>query len=1014
MRLPLLGTIGMSLLMQSLASGQVAHGTPDANSGAEENASLPSAGVAAAPTPPAIPETERIIVRGSFVPSAEDVAANPVLTINRELIEKSGERTAEELIKNLTIANANGVPISNNGTGFTPGASSVALRGLQPSATLVLIDGRRVAPYPIGQNGTDSFIDLNSIPNAAIESIDVLKDGASVIYGADAVAGVVNIKFLHTYHGAEATVEYGNTLDKDSGEESASLLFGAGDEKTQVTGVINYYHRNAIANRDRGFSAVPPGLSTNAIPYNLQLTYDSVLAAGGTPPAGYGPVGNLDGAPDENGNPTALPSVFFGHAPFGTNGTEPASQYTYTARRSVRFNYNAYSLSFPETERYGGFFSAEHKLLGERLIAYADMLHQDVQTHNELAPSATGDFLTLGSTTLFIPPQHPAEAIDPATGLPYGTQGGLTASDLGAPPGAFNPFNPYQQYISGGTRARLAEFGNRLIDNETNAFLTTIGLKGDKLFDGSWGYETGFRYSQIKNTSTGTFVSGVLFDRILNANDPIFNPSSPQFIGTTTPFNPFTDLGTPFPSNQSSVKFATVHPIDIDISNLGTLDANIYTTALFQLPAGGVGFVFGGQFQRENLVQNIDELNRGDIVGSSFTNDTNAGRKSYAFYAETNIPIFSAANAIPGFHALELVAAGRFESFQNNNTNAAVPKLGVKWQPFDESLTIRSTWGEGFLQPSLYQLYGSSSSFLDFTLDIPVTVNSNPNVQPEDSRNFNAGVVYTPKFLPGLTFSFDIYNIESNGVVYLPSPAEVIRRDESGTLLPGEMVLHDPTNGEPIRIIETYQNGASQRARGVDLSLQYQWATRFGTFTSLTQATWLDSFRQAPIAGAPTAEVSGNAIGASDDAYLRWKGISRLDWTWGRLDIVATARYFDGFHEFTTGGRNHWVSQTWFFDAQATYDFIFIGPVEPQPVAGYSKATGDENNGVLEATQSVNYSRVSWRTILNDTSITIGCNNVFGQDPPKAYGFGGSGTGYPGFIYDASGRFVYLTLTKKF
>ena len=152
MRAPIFGVIAISLLLQSITSGQVA----------------PSGVVGAAPTPATIAETERIIITGSYIPSAEEVAANPVLTINRGLLEKSGERTAEELIKNLTIANANGAPISNNATTITPGASSISLRGLQPSATLVLINGRRVAPYPIGQNGTESFVDLNSIPKAAI------------------------------------------------------------------------------------------------------------------------------------------------------------------------------------------------------------------------------------------------------------------------------------------------------------------------------------------------------------------------------------------------------------------------------------------------------------------------------------------------------------------------------------------------------------------------------------------------------------------------------------------------------------------------------------------------------------------------------------------------------------------------------------------------------------------------------------------------------------------------------
>jgi outer membrane receptor protein involved in Fe transport len=202
------------------------------------------------------------------------------LNINRDLINKSGERTAEALIKDLPIANGGGVPISNNGTGFTPGATAVSLRGLGPQATLLLIDGRRVAPYPIGNNGTSSFFDLRSIPEAGIESIEVLKDGASTTYGADAVAGVINIKLRHDYKGVQAQVAYGNTLDKDSGEIRANVVFGIGDGNTNVTGVINYYHRNSLYNRDRGYSAVPIFLSTNSTPENLSLTFDQVVAAG--------------------------------------------------------------------------------------------------------------------------------------------------------------------------------------------------------------------------------------------------------------------------------------------------------------------------------------------------------------------------------------------------------------------------------------------------------------------------------------------------------------------------------------------------------------------------------------------------------------------------------------------------------------------------------------------------------------------------------------------------------------
>ena len=153
-----------------------------------------------------------------------------------------------------------------------------------------------------------------------------------------------------------------------------------------------------------------------------------------------------------------------------------------------------------------------------------------------------------------------------------------THLETGLPADAFNPFNPFEQIISGSTRARLSDFGNRLFDNETDAWLTTLGVKGDKLFDGTWGYDTGFRYSQLKNVQTGQQVSASRFNRVLNAADPIFDPTSPQFIGTTTPFNPFGDYRVPIAANDATVNFARVHPKDEDTSKLWTLDGSVYTT----------------------------------------------------------------------------------------------------------------------------------------------------------------------------------------------------------------------------------------------------------------------------------------------------------------------------------------------------------------------------------------------------------------------------------------------------
>jgi outer membrane receptor protein involved in Fe transport len=1020
--------VTVPILVAASAFAQAVSPTPAGQSPATPmTGSQPGAAGNASPAPqPAnqaggTAETERVIVTGSNIPTAEEVGPNPVLSLNRDLINKSGESSIERFLIDQPVANAQNVAPQNNATGFTPGASTIALRGFDPRATLILVDGRRVAPYPIGIVGI-VFVDLNSIPQAAIQSIEILKDGASTTYGADAIAGVVNLKFRHDYRGAEATVYYGNTLDKDAGRFTSSLIFGIGDGTTEVTGVMNYYHENSIFNKDRGFSQVPPFLSSNASPGNFQLSAAAVAAAGGTVPINPG---------------TGLPrTTFFGSPGIGTTGNTPASNYIYSGGRSQVFNFNLFSQSTPESERYGGYVNFTHKVFGDSFVIYGDMAYQNVKTHNELAAAATGSFQTAGQVTLAIPPHAPGP-----------TLGGPTYEETGVQVGAFNPFNPFQQIISGGSRYRLAEFGNRLFDSETDAFFTTLGVKGDKLFDGTWGYDGAFRYSQLKDIERAQVVSTSRFDRILNAADPIFNPASPQYIGTTIPYNPFGDFRNPPPTNAATVAYATVHPKDYNLSKLATLDFTMYTTALFNLPAGGVGFAFGGQFRRENIDQVPDEINlQGDTIGSSPAAITHGGRKSYGLYTEAIIPIFSAANAIPGFHALEFTAAGRYEAFMNNDTNVMVPKFGMRWQPLDDSLTFRSTWGKGFREPSLYELYASPTASLQTSHDplngtlangapcdprttpgcqplleseTATLTQSNPNLQPEDSNAFTAGIVYTPKYVPGLTLSVDLYDIERTGVVNAPTPDQVLQREAAGALLAGERVERD-AGGFISRVVLSNQNSGAEISRGVDLGFQYQMQTAFGTFTSYTNATYLDAFLFQSVTTLPVTNFRGRTVdeGSSNDGFLKWRGNSRLNWNWNGLDITTSVRYFDGFHEHKPDLLVHWVKQEWLFDVQGSYDFTFVAPVEQAAVAGYSKDAKNVVKGKdgkeVQTSQTANYGLPIWKRALNGTTITVGCQNVFGQDPPQAYGEGGNSVNYPGFLYTPTGRFVYMQLTKKF
>ena len=398
---------------------------------------------------------------------------------------------------------------------------------------------------------------------------------------------------------------------------------------------------------------------------------------------------------------------------------------------------------------------------------------------------------------------------------------------------------------------------------------------------------------------------------------------------------------------------------------------------------------------------------------------------------------------------MEFTAAVRYEAFKNNDTNVAVPKFGMRWQPFDETFTVRATWGEGFREPSLIELYASPTSGLTgvnrypadfvgrscdagglipsrFESETPVVITSSPVVQPEDSRSFSGGIVWTPKWVNGLTLSIDLWNIEQTGVV-IGSTTDVVLDNElaaaegTGGFAPGQAVERN-ADGTIGRIFLPFVNSGNTQTNGIDFGLQYVYPTKYGTFTSVTNATWVNTFQQAVFAGLPQKELNGYTTDpfASNDGYLKWKGVSRIDWAWNGWDLVLTANYLDGFHERYPNGLLHYTSQTWFFDGQLSYDFTFVPPVENQPVPGYSKDAKDVTMGKdgktteSAVTQTAAVALPFWKQVLNGTTITLGCNDIFGTDPPKAYGFGGNSTKYPGFLYDSTGRFVYVQLTKKF
>ena len=939
---------------------------------------------------------EPFVVTGSYIPTTEtavEAGPSPIVRIDRKEIQESGFTNTTELLQSITVSNANAVPISNNATGFTPAASSISLRGLGPEATLVLINGRRVAAYPVGAGGSTAFVDLNSIPLSAIESIEVLKDGASSIYGADAVAGVINVKLRRGLDGSEVFSSYGNTTHQDSSEFVASVATGAVNDKVTLLAGANYYQRQSILHRDRAYSAIAPRLSENSSPMNFEITrFTAANALGQSVQAAIPGVG-----------PAAI--FFFAQsgADAANNGTKLASAYTYSPDRSATYNPNEAAMTYPEIERMGGFASAERKLFGtDNVKGYVDLSYQNVRTEYHLAPTPTGDFTALGQTELIIPARTPnplLTLVNPFLGFVLQVPAGFvvppgsfpgpgtqfvngTAQRLAAP-GAFNPNNPFNQDIADGSRGRLSEFGNRIIRNRTDAFMTTVGVKGDNLA-GRWNFDGSFSYSSIRDETRNSLVSASRFNDIVNANSPIFNRGSSSFIGTTTPYNPFGYYRNPIAANDATTSYARVTVKDTNESTLAQVSAVLSTADLLKFPHGSVGFAVGVDFRREQLDQEPDAFgSSGDLIGQAPRATTTAQRKIGGMFAEAKVPLLP---------RLEATLSLRHERFYTSDDDVTVPKVGLRWQPIARQLTVRGSYSEGFREPSLFERYSTPISVLSSILDPRdafvepeqrVTLRGNRKLEAEKTDYANLGFIWSPTMprLKGLTLGADYWRIHRDRTVEANPQNTVFRAFGAvpGGLQQGEAVYLSASGA--ISVVDAvFFNVGRTRVAGWDFSGAYQLPTdRLGRWELSTVWTLMTTYERAALPDAPLRDVLGlDSTGSGENGFLKLKGRVSLNWSYKGFSVYTQGFYTDGFADADANGVARQVNDRFLINAQVGYSF-----------------RGDHGR------------------FLRDTRVSVGARNLFDWDPPRSLGGGTNASGYPGYLYTAENQFWYVSVSRK-
>ena len=757
---------------------------------------LPALAQEVAPKP-----VPRVEITGSNIRRSEAETASSVITVNRADIERSGKATVAELLQTLAVDNQGSVP-TTFGNGFAAGASGISLRGLGAASTLVLMNGRRMAPYGLADDGQKQFTDLNVIPTDAVERVEILKDGASAIYGSDAIAGVVNIILRRDFQGNTVRFQRGASDDWDGKRMNVAFTKGVGSLDTDRYNVlfsIEYKKFDEIWYRDRadrewigrndlrrwgysadqalgGTGAILPGTGTagNAINGNVRNPAD---------PTNYYNRGNLAGPGFTRTFPGAACSNFTSH-PQGDPGGG--------CLIDASLMYNQIE---PKQENLS-FFLRGTLQLNPSTQLYSEFNWYTSQTDSSTTPSS----------------------VSASVGFPGGPVNNAVVQL-----GATHPDNPYF-----GTAARVrylaADVGPRVSNIDSNFLRWLGGAKGTNY---GWDWDSGllFSHNHVNNTQNGFLQRDVAF-ALLDpsvANVTAATLHSPAY--AALPPGTFWRLAENRGLNSPAL-YAALSPTIGNAANTKVAQVDFKATREFGgIPylAGNLGLALGTEFRHEMTeLRPTTGTERGNIIGLGYSAYSGA-RNVFALYGEGLAPL--------PFN-VEASAALRYDHFTDVGSSYT-PKFGLKWTPVRE-FALRGTFARGFRAPSPAENgVGGLAAFstaadpvrcaLGVTsacnpASVALVTSPNPNLSPERSRSYTLGVIWDP--LPRTSISVDYWKIKRKNEINQEqvdaaiAAGHVARDPGSVSGIPG-----DP--GQITAVLTRYVNSAQSKVRGLDVDARY-------------------------------------------------------------------------------------------------------------------------------------------------------------------------------------------------
>ncbi len=817
---------------------------------------------ALAAVPAAAQTVERVEITGSAIKRIDAETALPVQVLTREEIERTGAANVEQLLQTVSAMASSGANMSSTASGATTGGiSSVSLRGLTSLRTLVLVNGRRLAPYGIGFTNDSVSVDVNSIPVAAIERVEVLKDGASALYGSDAIAGVVNFILRKDYRGAEIGLSAGTSTQGGGGVRRASGAWGAGDLATdgwQLMALASYQKEDALFGRDRPFASVG---------YNVDALNDT--SSGNTFPANIAAADGSFGAV----NPTRASGCV---APYSF--VDPL-----LSPNACRFDPAQMVTLLPATERTS-LFAAGRVRLGADLEGYAELSYNRNSARTVVQPVPISDQFTL-------PANNPLYNLDP-----YRVPGGISTSTIILTPASAYYPTAFVTGLTGGAtpdllvRYRAAVNGNRDITDIAESPRAVLGVKGSAA---GWDFDTTLLHS-------GSKVREQVNDGwpILSRLMPLLNSGRVNFFGPNTADVDAEIRATNFTGDSYKVQTSLT-----SLSAKGAHD-------LVDLPGGMASFAVGAEVRQEKYrFTPSPELEQGDIAGygGNFA-FVDRSRTVGALYGEVTLPLAK---------GLEADLAVRYDRYQGVG-NSTTPKASLRWQPI-EQLVLRGAVGRGFRAPSLADLFAPTTTGVtvqglsdpercpttndpirDCQTQFPTANGGNDQLKPEKSTNVNLGLVFEP--MKGLSLAVDAFRIKLTNTIANGIPAAVILSDLAKYGVYVARGAPDPAfPGLPgaINAIDQHNlNTGESRIAGVDVDLRWRMpASDAGAFTLAFTGTYFSKFDAQNPDGSFTGTV--DQVNPNTGGVIpRVKTYQSVNWALGPVDATLAVNWQKHYWDF--------------------------------------------------------------------------------------------------------------------